>query len=337
MSAPRPQEPGDWFPRVRELLPRGPKRILDAGCGRAVWSFPDYEIHRCDIDPPPGAKQVDLNKAWPYQDQEFDGVVAVEVLEHLENPRHFFREAKRVSKEFIIATSPNPLSRESRERFYRIGAFKWFDGNAYQDFGHITPIFLWQIWQIAHELRLKVSRITYNDPGTEEILICKLERGNPMKLEIGAGDHPTEGFEHLDIRKLPHIEYVHDARTLPFPDNHLDEIRANDVLEHFGWRDARAVLKEWCRALKPGGKIYIQCPNVEEICRLYLAKNRITNWEELSYWMFGGQDYPENTHKTGFDMPGLKGVLEECGYVVDLIQGNGGVNIMCWAHKRGFK
>lgn len=156
-----------------------------------------------------------------------------------------------------------------------------------------------------------------------------------MRLEIGAGKHPTPGFVHLDIRRLPHIEYVQDARKLPFPDNSLEEIRANDVLEHFPWREIRAVLKEWCRTLKPGGKIYIQCPNVTEVCRLFLAKDRIQTWEQFCYWMFGGQEYPENTHKAGFDVPGLNAVLHECGFVVDKIHGDGGTNIMCYAHKKG--
>jgi len=155
-----------------------------------------------------------------------------------------------------------------------------------------------------------------------------------MKLEIGAGEHPTPGFEHLDIRRLPHIEYVQDARRLPLPDRSVEEIRANDVLEHFPWREIRSVLKEWCRVLVPGGVIYVQCPNSEEICRLFVARDRITDWEKFSYWMFGGQEYPENTHRAGFDMAGLKSVLNECGFEVDKIGGDGGTNIMCWAHRR---
>lgn len=156
-----------------------------------------------------------------------------------------------------------------------------------------------------------------------------------MKLEIGAGTHPAPGFVHLDRRPLPHIEHVCDGRKLPFPDGHFEEIRANDVLEHFPWREIRQVLKEWCRVLMPGGKIYVQCPNAREICRLFLARDRIDTWEKFSYWMFGGQEYPENTHRAGFDIPGLKSLLSECGFVVDKIKGDGGTNIMCWAHKKG--
>ena len=178
MSAPRPPEPRDWFPVVLKLLPKGRRKVLDAGCGEVFWTQPNYEIHCCDIEPPasppPNFRQVDLNQPWCYENEEFNGVIAVEVLEHLENPRHFFREAKRVAKEFIIVTTPNPCCRENRERFCRTGAFKWFDGNAYQDFGHITPVFLWQLRQIASELGLRIVAVTYNNPKTEEILIAKV-------------------------------------------------------------------------------------------------------------------------------------------------------------------
>jgi len=154
------------------------------------------------------------------------------------------------------------------------------------------------------------------------------------KLEIGAGRSPTFGFVHQDIRKLPHIEHVCDAKKLPFPDNRFKEIRAVDVLEHFEWRDIRQVLKEWNRVLRPNGLIYIQCPNVAEICRLFLERNEITDWEKFSYYMFGAQDYPENTHKTGFDMEGLSRILNETGYKVQKIQSDGGTNILCWAKKK---
>lgn len=160
--------PGVWE-EVERILPRGRKKVVDLGAGEQlnighVWKFNEYEIHRCDITNFPGVpnfKRCDLNKRFPYEDKEFDGVVGVEIIEHLENPRHFLRECKRIAREFIVITSPNCCSPESKERFLKTGFFKYFD--TWKPYGHITPIFPWMIRMICEELGLKLEVETYNN------------------------------------------------------------------------------------------------------------------------------------------------------------------------------
>jgi len=167
---------------VESILPQGKKKVIDIGCGEQlaighIWKFSDYEIHRCDIKDfknVPNFKVCDLNQKFPYADNEFDGVVAVEVLEHLENPRHVIREFKRISKEFIVITTPNCCSPESKDIFNKTGFFKYFD--IYKPYGHITPIFPWMIHQICEELNLKIKIETFNNPKTQEIYIVYIER-----------------------------------------------------------------------------------------------------------------------------------------------------------------
>jgi hypothetical protein len=57
------------------------------------------------------------------------------------------------------------------------------------------------------------------------------------------------------------------------------------------------------------------------------------DWGQISYWVYGGQDYPENTHKSGFTIPALKRLLERHGFAVEEIYNNGGINIVCTARK----
>lgn len=82
------------------------------------------------------------------------------------------------------------------------------------------------------------------------------------KIDLGAGEFPAEGYEHLDIRKLPHIEYVNDVRKLPFEDNSIDKFRASHVLEHVMRRDVIPTLTEWYRCLKPEGTLEIFTPDL---------------------------------------------------------------------------
>lgn len=180
---------GTWE-AVQKLLPKGRKKVLDLGCGNFIWLNPHYEIHRCDWDRnivtwwnkyqmekgiSLNFKCCDLNKNFPYKDDEFDGAVAIELIEHLENPRHFLRECKRIAKEFIVFTTPNCLCKKSRQMFKDLGRFWWFEDNDYYQSGHITPLFLWQIQQIIEELEMRIEEIEYSNPETEEIMIIKLK------------------------------------------------------------------------------------------------------------------------------------------------------------------
>ena len=179
---------GTWE-AVERMLPEGRKKVLDMGCGGFLWTFPEYEIHRCDSDKDIEAqvkkaemeratdyrfKLCDLNEDFPYADKEFEGVVAIELIEHLENSRHFLRECRRIAKDFIVFTTPNCLSRMSRNLFSLTGRFIWFEEKDYHQSGHITPLFKWQIQQIIDELGMRIEDILFNN-FDEEILIIKVK------------------------------------------------------------------------------------------------------------------------------------------------------------------
>jgi 2-polyprenyl-3-methyl-5-hydroxy-6-metoxy-1,4-benzoquinol methylase len=180
---------------VCTLIPTRKLKILDVGCGphHIELNMTEeqrklIEVHRCDTmlrgewwkwEHQDNFRIVDLNSGWPYPTKFFDGVTAIEVIEHLENPRHFFREASRVAKEFIIISTPNVMSPSNRENFARTGGFDWHNQKKYlaesAPLGHITPIFLWQIEQVCKELGLCVDKIEYVDVGgKEDILIAKV-------------------------------------------------------------------------------------------------------------------------------------------------------------------
>ena len=91
------------------------------------------------------------------------------------------------------------------------------------------------------------------------------------KLEIGSGNRPLEGYEHLDINPdAPHVEYVAPMDKIPVEDNAFDEIISVHVIEHQYWREGLNTLKEWLRVLKPGGELKIACPNLKFILEAYL-------------------------------------------------------------------
>ena len=163
-----------------------------------------------------------------------------------------------------------------------------------------------------------------------------------MKLNLCCGLDIREGYINVDARKTRHDVYMLDLEKdllKPFPDGSVEEIIARDCVEHISWRRVEDLLKDMHRILKCGGRVYIQVPDLEAIARKVILNpdfcfGDLCGWRAISYWVYGGQDYPENTHKAGFTVPTLRRLLESLGFAVLEIMNDGGTNIICWAYKR---
>lgn len=91
----------------------------------------------------------------------------------------------------------------------------------------------------------------------------------PIKINLGAGSEPTEGWVNLDWIAGEGIQVVHNLLEFPWPfeDNSADEIKAIDVLEHMpnytpdNRSNPIAFVEECHRILKVGGKLTIQVPH----------------------------------------------------------------------------
>lgn len=93
----------------------------------------------------------------PLKDQSVNFLFAVEVLEHLENPRFFMREVYRVLKpggKFIMST-PSCDSLTSRISFMIRGYFPPFCEHDYQGSGHISPITYLDFNRMSNEAGFK--------------------------------------------------------------------------------------------------------------------------------------------------------------------------------------
>lgn len=140
-------------------------------------------------------------------------------------------------------------------------------------------------------------------------------------LEIGCGDRLTvkEGWDHLDVRKLPHIEFVQDARNLGnIEAETYDRVIAVNILEHISWREVLRVLVEWFRVVKPDGVLEIEVPNALELAEILTDEDYSNGLVETRFQLFnrvcfGHQDYPENTHLSYFTECWLRELLFDAG------------------------
>ena len=104
-------------------------------------------------------KECDLNLHFASAYAEpFDAIIASEIIEHLENPRHFARECFKLLKPGgrIVLSTPNVDATGSMASFVRSGCFTWFSDDEYLSDGHITPITQWQLGKVFSEVGFQV-------------------------------------------------------------------------------------------------------------------------------------------------------------------------------------
>jgi cyclopropane fatty-acyl-phospholipid synthase-like methyltransferase len=98
--------------------------------------------------------KIDLNGFFGSEfDHAFDALVASEIIEHLENPRHFARECSKLLSPGgrLLVSTPNVENPRSKAMFVRSGTFNWFTDRDYDGHGHISPLTHSQLDKIFSE------------------------------------------------------------------------------------------------------------------------------------------------------------------------------------------
>lgn len=110
----------------------------------------------------------DLNEEFSDKLRDpFGGIIAVEIMEHLENPRKFLRECYKLLKTdgYLILSTPNIDNPVAKGMFLKSGTFQWFTDYNYEKDGHIMPVSQWLLRKIIMEAGFTTEWIgTYGDP-----------------------------------------------------------------------------------------------------------------------------------------------------------------------------
>lgn len=90
-------------------------------------------------------------------------------------------------------------------------------------------------------------------------------------LNIGCGNYFFPEWNNLDIHARTNVDAWDVRKPLPYPDNTFDAVYSSHLVEHLTPSQAGNLIREVCRALKPNGICRIVVPDLEELCKEYLA------------------------------------------------------------------
>ena len=159
------------------LAARGASGVLgDVGCGGGdLWPLVRTNFQRCvgldavrypALPPEVEFRAVDFDSGeLPLADASVDAAVAIEVVEHLENPRAFARELSRIVKPggWVVVTTPNQLSALSLLTLALKGRFSAFQDTEYP--AHRTALLEVDLRRILHECGLRDVDIAFTCHG----------------------------------------------------------------------------------------------------------------------------------------------------------------------------
>jgi len=98
------------------------------------------------------------------------------------------------------------------------------------------------------------------------------ENGKPVKFNMGSGRDVYP--DYISIDKYSAVADIQeDLFTIELPENCADEILASHVIEHLPQFQAPVVMKKWYETLKPGGKLIMELPDLEGLCKDFLEQS----------------------------------------------------------------
>lgn len=109
----------------------------------------------------------------------------------------------------------------------------------------------------------------------------KLESKRPL-LNVGCGRCYHSDWHNIDlVAASSEVRQYNLCRGLPYPEQSFEGVYHSHVLEHLSPADARSMLTECHRVLRPGGVLRVVVPDLEGIARVYLETLKLAA-EQLS-------------------------------------------------------
>lgn len=137
--------------------------------------------------------------------------------------------------------------------------------------------------------------------------------GNAMRLNIGCGHIPLDGYINVDQRALPGVDIVAEAGSIPVEPGSVCEVFSAHLLEHFPQEALRRrLLPYWRGLLSSGGMFRAVVPDGQAMLEGISAGHY--EFEEFREVLFGAQDYAGDFHYNLYTPDSLSNLLREANF-----------------------
>ena len=192
---------------LAQVETRGP--LLDLACGTGAWlarlrqagftdvlgmdrSSEDFGLERSIY------RQANLDQPFSNKlERRFDVITAIEIIEHLESPTAFLREARQLIKSggYMFVTTPNVECIQGRLRFLLQGKLRAFEDDDSADPTHISPLLTSLLPRLAERSGWRIQErvpLLTNTSRRSVRLLCRV-------LDPLLKGHAKQGDCHLFI------------------------------------------------------------------------------------------------------------------------------------------
>jgi predicted SAM-dependent methyltransferase len=148
------------------------------------------------------------------------------------------------------------------------------------------------------------------------------KKNGKVKFNLGSGGVNKKGFINIDLYVESDFQSdVRDLRKVVSEYGLADEIEADHVLEHFNRMSVTTAVRNWIKALKPGGRLTFRAPDAIAAMNDFIeADKNGTKREEYEFKeavVFGAQRYNGDQHQTAITENKMKKVISSCRNMIE--------------------
>ena len=142
------------------------------------------------------------------------------------------------------------------------------------------------------------------------------------KVHLGCGWHHMKGYVNVD-KYVPHRIHGFDVHCdageymRMVPPGTVEEVISKHMIEHIHRERAVRLMNQCFRAMKSGGRLILECPDLLASCRRFVESDGVADPNGI----YGAHRSVGDTHLWGYSQPTLRRLVEEAGFVVEGLGG----------------
>jgi len=151
-----------------------------------------------------------------------------------------------------------------------------------------------------------------------------------MKYHLGCGGTYLDGYTNVDFPPSEHTiqqslraDIYTDILTMDYQP--CEEIRSRHFFEHFNYMDSMVLLYRWTKALTVNGRLFVDLPDIDALCRAMLNGSIEKKFRTIRY-MYGSHEANWAYHINGWSSETLEYTLNRLGYVIKEVRKYGDPN-----------